>query len=61
MVIILGFTIAGFLLGLIYVIIKRKINLRIILNTALLGLLSLGIWKIIKEYKKKNSRRQGWR
>ncbi len=59
MVIILGFAIAGFLLGLAYVIIKRKINLGIALNAALLGLLSIGIWKIIKEYKKKG--RQGWR
>jgi len=60
MVIILSFAIAGFLLGLAYVIIKRKINLGVVLNAALLGLLSAGAWKIIKEYKNKN-RRQEWR
>lgn len=56
--IILFFTIIGFLSGLIYVMVKRKIKPGAILSTAFLGLLSAGIWKIF--YKKKGGGRWGY-
>lgn len=47
--VILFFTIAGFLAGLAYVMVKRKIKPGAILSATFLGLLSAGIWKIFKD------------
>jgi hypothetical protein len=43
---ILLFAIIGFLVGFIYVIIKRKIRPGEVLTATFLGLLSVGAWKI---------------
>jgi hypothetical protein len=43
---ILLFAIIGFLVGFIYVIIKRKIRPGEVLTATFLGLLSIGAWKI---------------
>jgi uncharacterized membrane protein YeaQ/YmgE (transglycosylase-associated protein family) len=55
---ILFFTILGFLAGLIYVMVKRRIKPGFILGATFLGLLSAAIYKIIKRqqdyHKKKN-------
>lgn len=58
MFVVLLFTIIGFLAGFIYVMIKRKIRPSNILTTTLLGLLSMGIWKIFKDYYKNRSKRK---
>jgi len=52
MYIILLFTVLGFLCGLFYVIIKRKVRVSPILSAIFLGLLSWGLGKIFKIYKK---------
>lgn len=49
---ILFFTIVGFLSGLAYVMIKRKIKPGPILSATFLGVLSAAVWKIFKEYSK---------
>jgi len=46
---ILFFTVLGFLSGLAYVMVKRKIKPGPILSATFLGLLATGIWKIFKE------------
>lgn len=50
---ILFFTVAGFLAGLAYVMNKRKIRPCPILSATIAGLVSLGIWKILKDYSSK--------
>lgn len=47
---ILLFSIIGFLIGLGYVIIKRKVRPGNILTAVFLGLLSVSAWKAIKDY-----------
>jgi len=54
---ILLFTILGFLSGLIFVMVKRKIKPGAILSATFLSLLSLGIWKMLKDYSRSKSRR----
>ncbi|MDI6759129.1 MAG: hypothetical protein QMD94_05615 [Candidatus Omnitrophota bacterium] len=54
MFLILIFTIIGFLGGLSYVLIKRRLRPNKLLVAAFLGLLSLGLWKIFREYYKKS-------
>jgi hypothetical protein len=58
MTLILFFTVTGFLIGLSYVMIKRKIKPGAIFTATFLGLLSAGIWKILKEYSKAKGRRK---
>lgn len=53
MFVILFFTIIGFLIGLGVALRKRKIRPGRLLVATFLGLLSLGIWKIFKDYKKR--------
>lgn len=55
---ILFFTITGFLAGLGYVMIKRKIRPGPLLTATFLGILSAGIWKILKNYSKTKSRKK---
>lgn len=50
MLLILLFTVLGFLVGLGYVMKKRKIKPGNVLAATFLGLLSIGIWKIFKDY-----------
>lgn len=52
MVMILSFTIIGFLVGIGYVMIKRKIKPGPILSATFLGVLSAAIRKVIREYSK---------
>jgi len=49
---ILFFTIMGFLVGLAYVMKKRKIRPGSMLTATFLALLSAGIWKAFKAYSK---------
>ena len=56
MAIILFFTMIGFLAGLAYIMIKRKIQPGKLLTTTFLGLLSVGIWKIFQDYYKNKSK-----
>lgn len=56
MFLILFFTVLGFLLGLGYVINKRKIRPGKILSATFLGLLTASIWKIFKDYYKAKKR-----
>jgi hypothetical protein len=53
---ILFLTILGFLAGLAYVMIKRKIKPGNMLTATLLALLSAGIWKAFKAYSKTRGR-----
>jgi len=48
MALILACTIVGFLIGLTYVMIKRKIRPGKVLAATFLGLLAAGIWKAFK-------------
>jgi len=53
------FTILGFLAGLAYVMYKRKVKLGPLLSATLIGITTLGIWKVIKEnYKKSQGHRR---
>jgi len=54
---ILFFTILGFLAGLAYVMAKRKIRPGPILSATFLGLLTAGIWKVLKEQASRKRRR----
>jgi len=54
---ILFFTILGFLAGLAYVMAKRKIRPGPILSATFLGLLTAGIWKVLKEQAGRKRRR----
>jgi hypothetical protein len=54
--IILFWTIAGFLAGLAYVMIKRRIKPGPLLSATFFGLAAAGIWSAIKENYKKNQR-----
>jgi len=58
---ILFFTALGFLFGLAYIMIKRKIRPGPLLSTTFLGLASLGIWKIFKNYYERNKGGGQWR
>ncbi len=55
---ILFLTIIGFLAGLGYVMIKRKIKPGNILSATFLGLLFAGILKVFKEYSKTKGKRR---
>jgi len=55
---ILFFTLVGFMVGLIYVMSKRKIKPGPILAATFLGLLSAGIWKAFKDYNKYKDKRR---
>jgi hypothetical protein len=54
---ILLFTILGFLSGLVFVMVKRKIKPGAILGGTLLSLLSLGIMKVLRDYSRRKGRR----
>ncbi|MBI3990577.1 MAG: hypothetical protein HY350_00350 [Candidatus Omnitrophica bacterium] len=58
MILILLCMIIGFLAGLAYVMIKRKIRPGRVLTAAFLGLLSAGIWKVFKGYYQKKGRKR---
>jgi hypothetical protein len=58
---ILLFTILGFLIGLLYVINKRKIRVGKTLSAIFLGFLALGTTKILRDYYKKHSKQGGGR
>jgi len=49
---VLFFTIAGFLAGLAYVMVKRKIRPGAILTAAFTGLVSAAVWKAVKHASK---------
>jgi hypothetical protein len=57
MALILFFTTIGFLAGLTYIMIKRKIRPGNILTATFLGLLFAGIGKVFRDYYKMNKRR----
>jgi len=57
MALILFFTTIGFLAGLTFVMIKRKIRPGNILTATFLGLLFAGIWKVFRDYYKMNKRK----
>jgi uncharacterized membrane protein YeaQ/YmgE (transglycosylase-associated protein family) len=52
MAVILFFTILGFLVGLVYVLIKRKINPGKIVAAASLGVVTAVIWNALQGYLK---------
>jgi uncharacterized membrane protein YeaQ/YmgE (transglycosylase-associated protein family) len=56
MTVILFFTVLGFLAGLAYIIVKRKIKVSGVLSATFLGLIAAAISKIIKE----NYKRRGY-
>ena len=56
MFLIVLFTIIGFLIGLAYVMIKRKIRPGNMLAATFLGLLAAAIWKMIKDYNQNKDR-----
>jgi 4-amino-4-deoxy-L-arabinose transferase-like glycosyltransferase len=58
MFLILLFTILGFLVGLSFVMVKRKIRPGSILTATFLGLLAAGAWKVFKDYSKTKGRRK---
>lgn len=56
MILILICMIIGFLIGLAYVMIKRKVKPGKVLTATFLGLLSAGAWKVFKDYYQKKGR-----
>lgn len=59
MFIILFFTVVGFLAGLAYVMIIRKIRLGQIFTTTFIGLSSLALWGLMKRYYDKQKKKKG--
>jgi len=55
---ILIFTILGFLIGLSFVMVKRRIRPGPILAATFLGLFAAGLWKAVKEYSRNKGRRR---
>ncbi|MDD5729756.1 MAG: hypothetical protein PHN57_01315 [Candidatus Omnitrophica bacterium] len=56
MALVLLFTILGFLTGLAYVLVKRKIKPGKLLAATFSGLLAAGAFKIFKDYSRKKRR-----